>query len=602
MPATILLATYEPDLLRAWWVAVPSGRSVITLEDLKGATRIEQDAPVVVVLDEAVKDRLPRNLVGAPTILVGDNRGSVTPHPSEAVKIRMNYLESRSRLAETLMLLEELAVLKSATRLGGFDARPITPPLPTYNPIPPRASSSHAAEDTFSHAQLWPFLNELADNLASPDVLGLEFRRLVRMMARCSHVAVFLRRPDGFRAAGSGTKVELFCPQDDAIIEYLQMAPVIVDGVTWPVRCSPLIESGVRNRMVAWGAKLVVPIHDNGWILGFLTLGVRDDGLPFAPADCERLTSVAGFFRRLLQQSNKWSKSETEFSSHRQLKEHLPQIILLKPVDEITVLTPDVIKKLIQNVRSIRQPAQLYPTETQPWRASAGYLAATQETWCQWTDVSEEMRLRAQRQRSERLALLHDIALTLNHELGNALVSLTALRHNPGAESNSPVLLAAIKRDIASLEVLNRHLASLPTFGDVTPETIDLSQLAQEIGRKTGVVIDAAQAPVMLCVVPPLVEFALESLIDSIAENRTEQGKRGLVLQLKGDTQRASFLIKGSNLILEGVSPAPEPNAVPTHGRISVFIAKEIIRLHGGSIALNSDATASTILITLCKW
>ena len=88
------------------------------------------------------------------------------------------------------------------------------------------------------------------------------------------------------------------------------------------------------------------------------------------------------------------------------------------------------------------------------------------------------------------LGIMHDIALTLNHELGNALVSLATLRHNPGAEINSPVLLAAIERDIASLETINRHLASIPTFSEVVPEETDLRALVREVGRRTGVMVE----------------------------------------------------------------------------------------------------------------
>jgi len=39
----------------------------------------------------------------------------------------------------------------------------------------------------------------------------------------------------------------------------------------------------VRGRLALWGARMLVPIHDNGRLLGLIALGVRDDGQPFWP-------------------------------------------------------------------------------------------------------------------------------------------------------------------------------------------------------------------------------------------------------------------------------------------------------------------------------
>ena len=36
--------------------------------------------------------------------------------------------------------------------------------------------------------------------------------------------------------------------------------------------------SSVRQRIRQWAARLLVPMHENGRIQGFIALGVRDDG------------------------------------------------------------------------------------------------------------------------------------------------------------------------------------------------------------------------------------------------------------------------------------------------------------------------------------
>jgi hypothetical protein len=51
MSATYVLATDDPELLRAWWVLVPTGRQVLTLEDLNAGAAVGPEITAVLVLD-----------------------------------------------------------------------------------------------------------------------------------------------------------------------------------------------------------------------------------------------------------------------------------------------------------------------------------------------------------------------------------------------------------------------------------------------------------------------------------------------------------------------------------------------------------------------
>ena len=94
--------------------------------------------------------------------------------------------------------------------------------------------------------------------------------------------------------------------------------------------------------------------------------------------------------------------------------------------------------------------------------------------------------------------------------------------------------------------------------------------------------------------------------LESVIENRPELGKRGLSVQLRatGEAEQLTALvaIKGEKLELEGVLPQPEPGGIPSHGRIGVFIAKEIIRLHGGEIHAGPGLDGPEILIAIRGW
>ena len=61
----------------------------------------------------------------------------------------------------------------------------------------------------------------------------------------------------------------------------------------------------------------------------------------------------------------------------------------------------------------------------------------------------------------------------------------------------------------------------------------------------------------------------------------------------------ALFSIKGKQLELEGILPEPTEGAVPNQGRMGVFLAKEVLRLHRGEIHAGPGLEGTEILISL---
>jgi hypothetical protein len=61
----------------------------------------------------------------------------------------------------------------------------------------------------------------------------------------------------------------------------------------------------------------------------------------------------------------------------------------------------------------------------------------------------------------------------------------------------------------------------------------------------------------------------------------------------------ALLSIKGRHLELEGILPEPTEDSVPNQGRITVFLAKEILRLHRGEIHAGPGIEGTEILISL---
>jgi hypothetical protein len=594
MPATFLLATDDPDLLRAWWVLVPAGCPIVALSELVEPTPIPPGVPVVVVIDEMAVERLPPQFARFPTVFVGEPQSAPYEQAKAEGRARLflSYAESRHRLGEFLPLLEEIAEHGALIELHAERGRRAE----SSRPLPGRAQAWS------DNLEVWDFLEGALENMASRERLLAEFRRAARQLLRSSYVLFFLREAGGFRS----DRGEFSCPSDDPLITYLSTYPAVLDGAEWPGPADPQAELAVRHKLSAWSARLIVPIHDNGRLRGLIAFGVRDDGQPYDAGDRGRAIFIARLLRQFLLQSTQLKQLSEHYDRWRMGEKYLPSVLILGLDEAPPKQVPLAVRALIGEVRQNRETRRLIPGPSQSLRAGAGLLSENQGVWAFWEDASADVREAMQKQRSERLALLHDIALTLNHEIGNALVSLAALRHKPGSETNSPVLLAAIKRDIASLEAVNRHLASIPTFSEVNPEDADLGQLLLEVSRRTGVTSKVGPVPVVLSVAPKLIEFAIEAIVESIVENRQERGRSDLTIQLRttgeGEYLMALISIKGPDLALEGILPAPEPGDAPSHGRIGVFVAKEIIRLHGGEIHSGPGMGGPEILISLRKW
>jgi len=201
----------------------------------------------------------------------------------------------------------------------------------------------------------------------------------------------------------------------------------------WNSPADPVAELAVRNRLALWGARLLVPIHDNGRLLGLIALGIRDDGQPYDEADHARAVFFARLLRHFLGKSAQLTRLNQLAEQMRVGTKYLPGTLVLGPDETAPRHVPLVVRDLIGQARRTREICRAMPGLGQPFRASAGLVSETGGVWAYWEEASGEVHDAAARQRANRRNLLRELALTLSHELGNALVSLTMYRQSgPG--------------------------------------------------------------------------------------------------------------------------------------------------------------------------
>ena len=589
MPTLVILATTDSALADAWERQLPPGRIALRLTAQAFPAGTAPGFAAVVVLDATAEASLPPSLARCPTIYVGEPRSLPFEQArmSGRAKIYLSYEESATRLRELLPLVEEVAEKQSMVEMLVEKNRRAEPARPVARTV------------TADAAELWDFLEGAVENLDTRDRLIAEFRRASRYLLRASHTVFFLREADGFRA-DRGTS---FFSPDDPLVTFFENHPAVIDGTNWDSPADPVAELAVRNRLALWGARLLVPVHDNGRLLGLIALGVRDDGEPYDEADRARAVFFARLMRHFLAKAGQFSRLHHLAEQANLGAKYLPGTLVLGLDEGAPRHVPLVVRDLIGQVRRTREVCRVAPSDGQPFRAAAGLVTETGGVWAFWQEASGEVHDAAARQRAGRRGLLRELSLTLSHELGNALVSLATFRQSRAENPLPAALLETVKTDVAKLEELNDLLSLMQTLHEAEAAPVDVRELAQGVGHSLGLRVEVGPDPVLLAMSKKLLEFALRALIETITHNRGELGARELALQVRstgiGAEQTALLSLKGKSLELEGILPEPAEGGVPNLGRLSVFLAKEILRLHHGEIHAGPGLEGTEILISV---
>jgi hypothetical protein len=592
MPTLVVLATADHKLADIWEKQIPDGRAVLRLGQEQLAPGGLASLTAVVVLDAAFRVDMPPALRQSPTIFVGEPFSEPFEQAKATARARifLSYDDSVSRLQEFLPLLEDLAEKQSMLALLSEKLRRGEALKDAQKPI------------TMPHPDILEtldFLEGAVENLDSRERLISEFRRASRHLLRASHAVFFLRDGDIFRA-DRGTS---YFGASDPLVAFFESHPVVIDGLVWDVGADPVAEVAVRNRLALWGARLLVPVHDNGRLLGLLAFGIKDDGQSYLDADKARAVFLARLLRHCLVKSAQVSRLSVLSDQVALGGKYLPSTVVLGTDEGVPLHVPLLVRDLIGKVRRTREVCRVSPSPTQPFRASAGIIHESGGAWAFWEEASAEVHDSEIRLRLGRRRLLHDIALTLSHEIGNALVSLATLRHI-SSDKQAPVsLMDTVRADVAKLEKLNKQLGVMQTLSEAEPAEVDIRELAQHIGKTLSLRVEVGPDAVPLTVSKDLVEFALRALIETVVENRPDRGTREMALQVRssgsGADVTALLSIKGKQLELEGILPEATDSSVPSQGRLGVFLAKEVLRLHHGEIHSGPGMEGTEILISI---
>lgn len=608
MPAVLILTTPDPGLEAAWksqlYPREPAGfarPADLQRELLRPGARVW-------VTD--INDPRTRLACGAGTLVILVGQPHSLPfeqaRQNRAARLFLGYDESRARLAESVSLLEDIAdknaQLQSTLERSRASAAPFArEPAPVHH-------TSGGGEPVES----WDFLESALEHLGDRNRLLDEFRRAGRYVLKSGKVLFFFRRFDSFVSDDELHRLDAGHP----LALWLEEHPAALDPAQWAGSEDPSVDAPIRQQLHAWGAKLLVPLHAHGQLLGWMALGPRADGASYRESDKFRAVLHGRLLERCLERS-----SQLEEAARAETKDALR----LKYLSGSRVLSRSEIAAmdLPVEVRAVASEAlHAGKTITQParpphrYRVIAGPAPEIDGVWVQWEEAAPEIeRIRAE-QEQHRRALFKNLGLTLSHELSNPLVSLVTFSQLLARGQSRPPLATtlppadgaaliasevSLATEVKKLQQLAEHATVLGEIAAPVAQSVDLNLLLTDVATQRGLSTRFSEEQIVFHVDPNLLRFAFTAVIDALAANRPDEGTAGLLLTLRTagtDLQRTAVVtIEGKRLELDGILPAPGAGATPNEGRLSVFLAREILRLHSGTLQAGPGIKGTDIQI-----
>jgi hypothetical protein len=597
MPATLILTTSDTGL-EAAWKKLLHPRDPVTFARPADLQR-ELLRPGARVWISDINDSRSRLSSGAGTlvILVGEPHS----HPFElarqnrSARLFLSYEESRVRLAECVNLLEEIADKNAQLQSAMERTRRSEPPfLRDSNP----PSSGEATES-------WDFLESALAHLDDQPRLLDEFRRAARYILKSGKVHYFFRQQECFVSDDGMHR----CESSHPLALWFEEHPAALDLSQWEGLEDPSIEAPIRQLLSTWGTRILVPLHSHGMLAGWMALGPRADGAPYRESDRFRAVLHGRLLERCLERSNQLTEySQIETAADLRAK-YLPGARLITRTELATTDLPvevrAVASEALHTGKTVFQPARV----PYRYRVQAGPAPEIDGVWAIWEDSAPEIERINVLLEQNRRDLFRSLSLTLSHELSNPLVSLVTFSHMLTRGSNAPVGSAALAQEVAltsevaKLKLLNEHATLLGEIAQPVAKPTDLNAMLVEVATARGLTTRFLEEQLLLNLDPTLVRFAFSSILDAIAANRLDEGLKHLILTLRavgsGANRTAVITIEGKRMELDGTLPLPVPGSTPNQGRLSVFLAREILRLHGGTLQAGPGLKGTDIQISL---
>jgi hypothetical protein len=592
MPATYITSTQDPQLAEDWARQLPAAPFAHRAGEAM-ARELKRPGARVWIRDicdtEAPASAHPDTVV----IVVGEPRSI----PFEGAKgdrqntYFLSYEESRTQLRRVAPLAAELSESRSVLAvLQGRQRRAESAP-------------AQIPEDGRLRSDGIEFLASAIDHLDDEGRLIEEFQRGVRARLRSSKVAVFVR--DGKSFVSRGERWE--CPAADELVRWLQEHAAIVDSAALDEVEDPAAEASIRQRLGEWNSRLLVPFEVRGALDGWVVFGPRADGRAYTGADRDDALALVDVFARLRAMHLTLGAAKAAGREVALIQENGPRFRVLS-ASRITDGTLPVEVREMASV-ALREGKRV-EREFGKIRVAAGPIPSTGECWVWWDESALTADASAGKREAERHQILHDLGIMISHELANAMFSVSTYfqhlqRQRPADEPAHP-LIDRVGKDMERMKAMPHLLSTLYEMSKRPTTRVDLKLLVQSVAKEVNGHANTPEAAPVIWGHEKNLREALLWLCREILETKDKVGigareaRFTLTLKEKGKGEEAVCLLAiaypGLRVDQIKVGEATSTEEFPT---VPVYLAREVIRFHFGSVHVGQGIDGPELMIAL---
>ncbi len=263
----------------------------------------------------------------------------------------------------------------------------------------------------------------------------------------------------------------------DPFVGWLEMNAHLVSRSAIEHTQNPDQRLMLQRALDSHGAEVIIPLHAQERIIGWLFVGHRVTGLPFEYGDLEGLMTVAEYISTTLENALLYEESAAQKTLTETLLNFMPTGIIATNVDGIVRCINSAAEKLL-DVRAdeiLNQPMGVMDSRIngllkgaldgkdglpnrQEWIDPLSNRSITAHTRRLMSggaclgavvlvdDLTTERIMREKQERLERASMIADLAATMSHEIRNPLVSIKTFAQ----------LLPERKDDVEFLEDFNK--------------------------------------------------------------------------------------------------------------------------------------------------
>jgi hypothetical protein len=592
MSATFILTTEDSELAAEWSRQLPEPPLSVARGDSLQRELLRAGARVWIrdICDKNAQ--LPAH-PDTVMVLVGEPRSV----PFEEARMGrtnaycLSYEESRTQLGRIAPMAAELA--QSRAVLSILQERPRRSDQPSTDPVD---TSRRNLDDI-------DFLASAIDHLEDRGRILDEFRRGVRARIRSARVAVFLREDKRYVSDNEGWE----CSAGHELVRWLQEHAAIVDSSTLDLIESPSSEASIRQKLGEWNSRLLVPLEVHGALEGWVVFGPRADGRLYSTHDRDDSLALVRLLSKLLGQHRLLRSAQMVQRDVGLMQKFGPRFRVIGA----SGVTEETLPVDVREIAAIAlREGKRVEREHGRMRIAAGPIPGAGGCWVWWDEASAMAESAEQKREGERHQILHDLGIMISHELANAMFSVSTyfqhLRRQRSPDEAAHPLVERVSIDMERMKAMPHLLSTLYEMSKQPTGRVDMKHVVQSVAKDVGGIANTPESGPIIWGHEKNLHDALLWLCREILETKEKiesvkrEAKIAISLQLRSRNDESICLViiscPGLRVDQIKVGEASSAEEYPT---VPVYLAREVIRFHYGSVHVGQGIDGPELMIAL---